>query len=268
MLREFTFSIAKNELGLVIGCGVWLIFSSIGSLVSARLKPLQNRYLPLLLTFIFCISTIFIHLSKLMIGLAYYEAASFLFVLLSSLGCLGPVSFAIGYCFSELSRSHLARHPSSVRTFGNFFAFEAIGFFLGGILFTFLMSAYTNPLVFAFLPLLLLLALRMRLRARIVLLFICTILAFGCFKSFYTILQNEFMQATILEHTGSRYGPIIRARQHGTQSLYVNGSQIATSEDKSWNEEFIHMSLSAHPEPKKILFIGPAYGWYIEEMLK
>ena len=267
ILREFTFSIAKNELALVVAAGFWFLFGGLGSVVGGRLKRLPSSLLAISFSLIFCLSISAIHLVKLLTNFCYYESASLGFSLLSAVFLIGPGSFLIGYSFCTLSRAYLDKHPYTPKTFSRFFAYEAIGFFIGGVLFTFFLSSYSNPFVFSFLPLLFLLLPSGAVK-RFSLALAITVVSLTFFTGFKPILKKELKQAEILMRKGSPYGPIILARQSGVESLYVNGSLAASSEDKAWNEEFIHTSLSALSRPKKILYIGTFFSGQVQEILK
>ena len=260
ILREFTFSIAKNELSFVIAIGLWLVFCSLGSLAGKRKLFIRRKYLGLAFSLVFCLSVLAIHTVKSFFGLAYYELPSFAFVLAASFLLIGPLSFLTGYGFSLFSKEHLANKPQDKKTFAKFFIFEGLGFFIGGFSFTFFLAGYTNPFIFSFLALLL---------KRKTLSFL-SIAGLGLVfvLGFPALLEREFDQAQILRFQGSGYGPVILAQNYGVESLYANGSLVSTSEDTPGIESFIHTSISSVESPKVILFIGPYFGGQIDEILK
>ena len=75
ILREFNFSIAKNELAFVVATGLWIVSCSLGSITKT---PKKLRELPFstLSSLAFSLSICLIHLAKTSIGLKYYEEAS------------------------------------------------------------------------------------------------------------------------------------------------------------------------------------------------
>lgn len=268
ILREFTFSIAKNELAFVAGVGFWLISCSLGSIFAARRKA-QYPGLPLLICLAFCLSIGAIHLTKSFFGINYYEAAGLGFVFLAGIALISPAAFSVGYCFGHFSRENLEASSQDKKIYAKFFAFEAIGFLVGSVAFTFLLADYSNPFIFSFLALLLLPAVKERRRklpAAIAIL--CLGLLF--IAGFNPILTKEFKGSRILRNFGSRYGPVILARKNSVDSVFSSGSLIATSEDKLSNEEFIHMCLSAAEVEKRknILFIGAGISGQPEEIVK
>ncbi len=154
LLREFTFSIAKNELAFVLAIGIWLVSASVGSLVGIRKKLFSSPIYACILSGLFCFLIGLIHLCKSCMTLSYFEMASLSFVFVSALLVIGSMSFFIGYGFGYFNKIYLQKNPITSKTFANFFGYNAAGFFLGGACFTFFLSSYANPFLFAFLPLL------------------------------------------------------------------------------------------------------------------
>lgn len=268
IFREFTYSLAKNELSFILAVGVWLISCSLGSFLLKKKKALGPAIISLLFAFTYSLVICAIHLSKSLIGLSYYEAASLGFVLIAAIVLISPVGFLIGYSFRSFSQGYLDKHPPKVRTFGKFFAYEAIGFFIGGVTFTFLLSSLVNPFIFALLALLLLITGSIKAKAKVISFLAIILLTLAFFFSFKPILKLELQGADILELKGSNYGPIILAEKFNVESLYVNGSLIATSEDKAGNEKFIHSVFAANPKLGDILFVGSYFSGQIQEILK
>ncbi|MFA5275879.1 MAG: hypothetical protein WC417_03185, partial [Candidatus Omnitrophota bacterium] len=268
ILREFSFSIAKNELAFIIAAGIWIIFCSLGSIIKTP-KRFQDLPLFLAASFSFFIFTCLIHLAKLLTGLKYYEAPSLGLVLILSIALIGPTAFIIGNIFRSLVQEYLKTNSSRKDIYAKFFAFEAMGFFIGGAAFTLYLNNYSNPLIFSLLPLLLVFKIKSCYK-KILAASLILALSLASFKAFNIILKKEFNNARILLNLGTRYGPVIAAYKAGATTIFSGGSLLASSEDKAGVEEFIHMSLSAAGplEKKEILFIGPALSGQIEEISK
>ncbi|MFH1191450.1 MAG: hypothetical protein V1670_04565 [Candidatus Omnitrophota bacterium] len=268
ILREFSFSIAKNELAFVVGAGFWIIFCSLGSIIKNS-KKLHAASLCILTSASFLLSVCLIHLAKSLMGLKYYEVTSLSLILFLSIALIGPTAFIIGLAFRHFVQKYLENNPSQKNVYAKFFAFEAIGFFLGGTSFTFYFIGYTNPLIFSLLPLILLPCIKNHYKKilPICLIIIITIISVLNFNS---ILKKEFANANILANLGSCYGPVIVTDKAGATIIFSGGSSLTTSEDASSNEEFVHISLSA-TEPsvnKDVLFIGAALSSQAEEITK
>ena len=267
-LREFTFSIAKNELSFIVAIGAWLFFGALGSLIGKQKKIVPDAYLPFFLSLIFIFSIASAHLAKTLLNIGYYEIVSLNFALAWGFFLIGTLSFFIGYCFARFTLIYLKECDHSDYNPSKFFIWEAIGFFIGGVIFTFIFSSYSNPFFFAFLPVFLILILKIKLNKRVLLALILLIIAIGSIFTFDPILKREFQGANILTKKGSPYGPIFITKIPGVESLYANGSLVATSADKSWDERYIHSSFSALSNAEKILLIGPYLPSLIEEVLK
>jgi len=268
IFREFTYSLAKNELSLILGVGVWLISCSLGSFLFKRKKVLSAGPISFLFALVYSLVICGIHLSKSLAGASYYEVASLGFIFVAAIFLISPVGFLIGYSFRAFSQNYLDKHSPKVKTFGKFFAYEAIGFFIGGVAFTFLFSSYSNPFIFTALVFILLTASPGPVKEKIISSLVIILLSVVFFFSFKPILKCELKGADILKFKGSSYGPIILAKKFDVESLYVNGSLTATSEDKPGNEQFIHSVFATNPKLGDILFIGPYFSGQIQEILK
>lgn len=267
LLREFTFSVAKNELSLVVAIGVWIIFCSLGSLAGLKKKTLKISYLPFLYSLIFSFSVSSIHLIKNLAGLSYYEAASFGFIASSAFIFFGSLGFLIGYSFCLFCRIYLKK-PHTSFTFAKFFGWEALGFFVGGSAFTFFLSSYSNPYFFALIPIIFYFFIPSGFRKKIIFSFFIFASSFLFVFSFGKIISSEFQGAEIKFYQGTPYGPIIETQRNDVTSFYMNGSLVGSSEDIIWDEKFVHISLSLVEKPEDILFIGPAFSHQLGEILK
>jgi predicted membrane-bound spermidine synthase len=268
LLREFTFSIAKNELSLVVAIGVWIIFCSLGSLAGLKKRLVKIGYLPLLYTLVFSLSVGLIHLIKKIAGLNYYEIASFGFIALSAFIFFGCVGFLIGYSFSLFCRYYLGKNPYSSFTFAKFFGGEALGYFIGGLIFTFFLASYRNPYIFSLLPAIFYFFIPSVFKKKIIFIFCIAGLSLLAVFGFKKIIKTEFQGAQIKLYKGTPYGPIIETRKDGVSSFYLNGSLAGTSQDLIWDEKFIHTTLSAVENTEAVLFIGPSFSGQLKEILK
>ena len=257
ILREFSFSIARHELSFILAAGFWVVSCSLGSIIKLPKKKLN---LPVLASAGFFLAVCLIHLAKSFIGLKYFQTPSPATVACLSAGLIGPPALIMGFGFRRLlERCAEAKPGLSGANLAKFFAFEAIGFFLGGIIFTLWLKDYTNPLIFSVLPLLLLPQIKEPFKKILSGTLIIAITAMAV-ASFDLIIKKEFDNAQILLNQGSRYGPIVVCVKSKVTSLFSGGSLLATSEDKLATEEFIHLGISA-TDPladQDILFIGAA----------
>jgi spermidine synthase len=268
LLREFTFSIAKNELSLVVAIGVWIIFCFLGSLAGRKKRFLRLSCLPFLYSLVFFAAVTLIHSVKRIVGLGYYEMASFGFIAAFALIFFGAMGFLVGYSFSLFSQNYLDKNTYSSSTFAKFFGWEALGFFVGGVVFTFFLASYCNPFVFSVLPFIFYFFISVKPKKKIIFIVFIIILAFFATQNFKKLIESEFTGAKIEFYKGTPYGPVIKTQKNEVNSFYVNGSLAGSSEDLPWDEKFIHTTLSALEEPKDILFIGSSFSYQLPEILK
>ncbi len=268
LVREFTFSIAKNELALIAGVGIWALFCALAALTRKRRQILSDTGLMIALPLSFGIGIILAHTLKILFGIPYYESVSGVFSLFAAVVVLGPTGAVSGYAFSHLSAHHAQRLADKDHSLGHLFACEALGVFLGGIVFTLGLYVYQNPLSFTALPLLMVPALKISRRPKAVIAVTLMLLSVSLTNSFPAILQKEFAASSIIFTQGSAQGPIILTDDGHARSLYVNGSLIATSEDKEAHEAFIHTALATHAGARDMLWIGPCLRSQVQELEK
>jgi len=273
--REFIFSVAKNEFSFIAAIGVWLLFCSVGSRFGRIKKVIADQYIPFVFTLLFCFSLASIHIAKYIIGRNYYEIIDIGLSTAISILLIGPVGFLVGYCFARFARAFLQKNTAGFRHSFNknkeniyalFFAYEAIGFFIGGLLFAFFLSAYANPFLFSFLPLLFVVFMPLPKKNRFFSVIGIILVGLTFSAGYPLLLKKEFQDAAIISNRGSPYGPLIETEQFGVQSLYVSGNLSATSEDNIWQEAFVHTAVASCQRLDSVLIIGAASFAQIEQL--
>ncbi len=268
VLREFSFSIAKNEISLALATGMWIFFCALGSIIKTGKKQLSYAF-PFFTSLIFIISISLIHLARPIMRVAYYESISAISTLVLSLLLIGPIAFIIGHALKRLamnfSESASAQNGPDIRLL----AFEAMGFLIGGLSFTFYLNNCPNPMFFAILPVILAVPVKPAAKKILCALGISFLTVISAL-SFGLIIRAEFGNPPSISRISSRYSPLVLTSSDKTSSLFYAGGLLATSEDKQANEEFIHMGVAgcATAKNKKALFIGPAVSGQLNELNK
>jgi len=198
LVREFTFSIAKNELALIAGLGVWLLCCAAAVLAGARRKILSAVGLTVFFSLAFGLSVCLAHTIKSFFAIPYYEAVSIAFALLSAFAVLGPTGALSGLAFAQLTRDHLTSNDEDKAVVGRLFAYEALGVLLGGSAFTFIFSSYDNPLSFAALPLLFIPILKIPSKGKLAVLVMLMGLSIVFTNHFSALQKKEFQKANIV----------------------------------------------------------------------
>lgn len=259
-VRSLLALFSGNELVICITLAVWLLSVGLGSFCGWRFKArnsFANSFLAAALTaqsalfMIGAFRMFFVFSSGEVVPLAATVALSF--------GALFPLCFVFGMQF-PLAVENLKKKASEV------YWLEACGAFAAGVLFVFafsgrvgspaivVLTAFLNTLVFAALS-----------RKRIFLLFLILPLLF--YQAERKLLHYSLPQGvTQVERLESRYGEIAAGKLAGQTSVYVSGAFAFAYPDMQ-TEENIHIPLTAHEAPKRILVIGgsPAV---VRELLK
>ncbi len=206
---------------------------------------------------------------KSLLNIPYYETNGLILTLTLSFFLVGPTAFIVGYSFKRFSFRLIGEKNTDSSIYHKLLAFEALGFCLGGLIFTFYLTKISNPMIFTFFPVIFTPEIKGFYKKIGYFVFVTTLTLTAVF-SFNSILQKEFSNPEKIISISSHYGPVILTSKSGTASLFYGGSLIATSEDRQLNEEFIHTGISAfgNPQGKKILFIGNALSGQLEELDK
>lgn len=290
LLREAAFAIAKNELSFVITVGIWLAGASLGGIAGSRLPatpsprqaglPASIRHwqagtrgaagkrlaasLPIIIFVLFLGGCWLMRTARSYLGIPYYEKTGLLFSLGYASVFIAPISFLMGLLFAVFGGEFVAKNRSVAAEGWQCFAYEAIGFFAGGILITFILADYDNPFAFAGLPVLLAFNLLRKggKPAERTIAWASIALIAAYYLSGAPSLLNKFSVSQmfkgtrVVSYNGSRYGPIALTEKDRAFAVYQSGSLIASSENMEWNETIAALSLSAAGKESKVLLLG------------
>jgi spermidine synthase len=187
---------------------------------------------------------------------------SFPFTILSTALSLFPLCFVIGLQF-PLAVSYLGDRNAAGRVYG----LEALGAFMGGVLFTFLISGKIGAIELClFLTLMnILMASYISKKKILTLLFILPLSFYIGFNKIMTSLPWQGMKPSRIVE--SRYGEITVIQIREQSSIYMNGQLFFTYPDQPSEEIRTHLPMAMHPSPSKILVIGGSLG-NLKEFLK
>ncbi len=268
LLREFTFSIAKNELSLIIAIGIWITSSSLASFVRTKKSLISNLGLAVLLSLGFGACVFLAHGIKSLFAFTYYESVSVVFALGAGLLVMAPIGFLTGYAFSQFNSDAISKEADTTNHLSHPFAYEALGILIGGILFTFILSRYDNPLTFCSLPLLLIPVITANPKQKLLTAVLLMALSFSFSNNYIPLIKQEFQNARIVARQGSVAGPLLATEKNNARSLFLNGALVATSEDKETQEAFIHTLFSTKEKINTVLWIGPCFSSQLREIEK
>ncbi|MBM4136764.1 MAG: hypothetical protein FJ241_08030 [Nitrospira sp.] len=263
VLRLLLSTFSGNELDIGITLSFWLIYVGLGSYVGGRIR-LRHAF-----TLSFIVVSLLAQPTVLMIkairpALSLYpgEAVSFTYTILSTAISLSPLCFVIGLQF-PLAVSYAGTRDAA----GRIYSLEALGAFIGGVLFTFVISGRLGvmELCFSLALINIFMAVYISRKKIITLLIIIPLFFYISLCKISTSLPWHGIEPS--QTVESRYGEITVIQVREQSSIYVNGQLFFTYPDIPSEELKAHLSMAFHPSPSKILVIGGSPG-SLKEFLK
>jgi predicted membrane-bound spermidine synthase len=250
-LRLLLSVFSGNELDIAITLAVWLVATGIGSFTGWRLR--EERLFPASFLLMALFAQAVVIVAPLIPDILSFETGevvplgmSFLStVLLLALPCL-----VVGYQFPAAVRFARER-PATV------YGLEALGAFLGGVVFTFVFSGRLDAAGTAVLLGVLNILVPVLLTGRRLLLLILPIplLLFSLGEG----LQREFLEGrgmSLTSRVESPYGEIVVLRMKGQENVFVTGKFHYSYPDRQSEELRSHLPASLHPSPGRVLLVG------------
>jgi spermidine synthase len=263
VLRLLLSTFSGNELDIGITLSFWLIYVGLGSYVGGRIR-LRHAF-----TLSFIVVSLLAQPTVLMIkairpALSLYpgEAVSLTYTILSTAISLSPLCFVIGLQF-PLAVSYAGTRDAA----GRIYSLEALGAFIGGVLFTFVISGRVGvmELCFSLALINIFMAVYISRKKIITLLIIIPLFFYISLCKISTSLPWHGIEPS--QTVESRYGEITVIQVREQSSIYVNGQLFFTYPDIPSEELKAHLSMAFHPSPSKILVIGGSPG-SLKEFLK
>jgi spermidine synthase len=250
-LRLLLSVFSGNELDIAITLAVWLVSTGIGSFTGWRLR--EERLFPASFLLVAVLAQAVVIVTPLIRDILSFETGevvplgmSFLStVLLLALPCL-----VVGYQFPAAVR--FAREKAAT-----VYGLEALGAFLGGVVFTFVFSgrldASGTAVLLGVINILVPVLLTGR---RLLLLFLpLPVLLFALGEG----LQSESLARrgmSLTSRVESPYGEIAVLRMKGQENVFVTGKFHYSYPDRQSEELRSHLPASLHPSPGRVLLVG------------
>jgi len=302
LLRELLINFYGNELSIGIILANWLALESLGAFfLGKQIERIRAKIAAfILITIIFSISfPACIYLARIlksMLGSSPVEATGIAKIFYGSFLVLLPVSITHGALFTfgckiyslcpEKNTSDIP-HPAS--SAGKVYIYETTGTIIGGICLTFFLLPYFNSFRIAFglgiLNIIMCIAVgagvfKDNISRYIKVLFAASILLLILFG--YTLispmagklhmysLRSRWPGQEVVYYNNSIYGNVAVTKNQGQYTFFSDGISIITvpTPDIAAIEEFVHLPMLSHPEPKDILVISGGAGGTINEILK
>ena len=293
LLRELMIAFKGNELSIGIILANWLLLEAAGSYLLGRTIESRKRKLRLfvllnmILTLSFPAAIHFVRAFKGAFGLNPGEGVGIMQMLILSFTVLLPVSVCHGALFTFACKIHSEMRRSASPSAGLVYTLEVLGTALGGLIFTYLLLPFLDPMQIAFslaalnaalgIPLMLQLASIRRLTVLLVFLNSAVLCISG-----YLLLsghaadmnrssaESAWPNQNILYFGNSPYGNVVVTKMEEQHTLFSDGVPVITipTPDIALVEDFAHLPLLFHGRPDKVLIISGGAGGIIREIGK
>lgn len=297
LIRELIINFQGNELSLGVILANWLLMVAVGSWGLGRFADRLPARVPFFITtqILFCLilpaQLLLARTANNLIGIEPGEIVALVPIFYSSLLVLAPLCILHGFQFALGCRILSAESNIPAAEVGKVYICDAIGDVSGGVIFTYLLVHYLQPIeiaVYAGLlnlvaALLLLKPWDIAWRAReniiprfltclVILVSVLGIhsLAFGNIDSLHEVSRGwQWRGYNVIHHQDSVYGNIVITQSDGQSNFYASGLPIFTAPDPdiAFIEEVAHFPMLYHPSPQKVLSIGGGVGGVLDQIL-
>ena len=293
LLRELLIVFSGNELCIGIILANWLILEAFGCFFLGRKAEKSKNELETftVITILFSLSlliAIFLtRILKSVIGISIGESIGFLPMFYSSFLILLPVGILHGALFTFSCRIYSMFSGQDASSAGRVYAYETVGTIIGGIVCTYLFIPYLNTFqassglaLLNFIVCLVLLApyWKTGLFQKTILVILSVLIFFSGYLVFasqadklhHYSIKAQWKNHNIVHYQNSQYGNICIIENQGQYIFFQDGipNVITPIPDIPFIEEFVHLPLLAHPEPRKLLILSGGAGGIINEALK
>ena len=262
-LRLLISTFSGNELDIGITLSFWLIYVGTGSFFGNRMNLKHAFTLSFVILAILSLPTVIaIKAIRPVLSLEPGETISLAYTILSTAVILFPLCFVTGLQF-PLAVAYSGGSNAAGRVYG----LEALGAFIGGMLFTFFISSRVGALELCLLLSLIniFLSAYVSRKKSIAFVFLIPLIFYLCFYKIAVTLPWHGMD--VVQTTESRYGEIAVIKAGDQSSVFAGGNLVFTYPDPQTEEMAVHLPMTLHPAPQKILAIGGSPG-ILKEFLK
>ena len=249
-LRQLLTVFSGNELDIGITLAVWLTLVGVGSYVGRWFTHKKAFCITFILIGVLVQpSILFIEFIRPLFSLTTGETVPLTIILLSTIISLAPVCIAIGAQF-PLSVLFLKNNSAKA------YSLEAAGAFIGGLVYTFLLSGRVDAFLVAAVVSMLNVVLAFMLASRKwVAGFALIPLLLYSGTSVITDLARD-QNTELVERVESRYGEITVFESQDQLNVFSSGKYEFSYPDPQVDELKAHVPMSLHAEPNRVLVIG------------
>ena len=293
LLRELLIVFSGNELSIGIILANWLILEAIGCFfLGKRAENVKNKIetfagIAILFSVSFLVAVYLTRILKIILGVSIGEELGLLPILYTSFLLLLPVSILHGALFTFGCKIYSMFFTQDASSVGKVYFYETVGTIAGGIIWTYLLIQYFHAFQIAtgiamlnfFVCLLLLAPYWKTGRPQKIIttvaglfLFLAGYLFFagGADKLQRLSIKAQWKDHNVVHYQNSIYGNICVVENEGQYTFFSDGipNIVTPIPDIAFVEEFVHLPLLSHPDPKKLLILSGGAGGVINEVLK
>lgn len=293
-LRELLVAFFGNELSIGLILGNWLILEAIGSAVLGRLadrwRARDTAFAALQALFAIMLP-LCLHLAysgRSLAGTSPGEGVGLISILLSSFLIMTPLALVDGAMFAFGCRAYTSLVRQQPDATGRVYALEALGAFVGGVLFTFVFVPHLHALQTALLlsglnllsaGLLLRSSPRTPRRTKVAAIAI-SLVAIPCaslaaLSPLAERLQDQANSRLWKGHElvfsrNSGYGNVAVIKQEAQYTFFSDGIPILTAPvpDVALSEEIVHLPMMFLTQPRRALVLSGGLGGVLQELSK
>lgn len=284
IIRELLVNFSGNELSMGIIIATWLIGAAIGSLLLGRFliekitRPAHIFSIILLaISALIPISIFLARIVRYIFRIPIYETLGPLHMLSICAILLLPLSLLLSFSFI-LSCKMLKTATSKNNIPGIAYMLEALGATAAGAVFTFLLIRYFYHFQIAFCLIVInilfiscIAYIAYKKKFYLYLLLLISVIAFSVSGTKWLQKRSETLQwhpYKVVHYVNSPYGNISVTRSADTFNIYENGALLFTTQDEAFNENFSHLVMLQHADPKSVLLLGDGIGGILRQILK
>lgn len=295
LLRELLVIFHGNELSIGIVLSNWLILEAFGCFfLGKRIEKTERRIeafglVALLFSLCFPLMVYLTRIIKEIIGVTPGESLGLLPILYSSFLVLLPVSIPHGALFTFGCKIYSQLNRKLASSIGRVYVYETVGTIVGGVVFTYLLIPYLHSIQIALGVTLLNLgscglllghfwqrdkAAGFRTLGSITtvaLIFSSFVLFSGRAHEIHWLsVSAQWKGQRVVHYQNSIYGNIAVTQREEQYTFFSDGIPIITTPTPNiaFVEEFVHLPMLLHPDPKEILLIGGGAGGVLNEVLQ
>jgi len=291
LLREMLIIFSGNEFSIGIIIGSWVAWEAIGAFLGGKISDRLREHggllswLMLLFSISFPFSVYLVRVAKILMGISPDMGVGVIEIMYSSLVILLPTGFFHGMLFTIACDMYNRITEGASSSIGKIYFYEMLGTIVGGVLVSYIfiptLNSFEIAIGVAFLNALICLAMLLFsgitkktltvIAGFAVLVFSVVLLAgSGADKLHLESIAKQWAGKKVISYENSLYQNIVVTRNQDQLTFYTDGIPVVTTPvpDITFVEEFTHIPLLVHPDPREILVLGGGAGGVIHEILK